>query len=170
MMKFSGILLILLFFTPTNNFAQDRVERQHRIKKSQFPTIKSDLTILGNKLKKLRYYKEVDSSKTTFSMKFKMGRLHYHIDYNKSGELINSGFRVKEVDVPEETLAKVQKYLSQNFEKAKIRRLWQEYPVQGGSEAEHFKTTSQNLIWFDAEGNLKRIRKSLPADHDRVLY
>lgn len=192
MMRCNILVVFLLLGCIT--FAQDQQEREHRIKKSQFPNLETNFKVIGAKMKKVRYYREVDSSKTTFAIKFKMDRLHYHINYDASGNLLNSGFRVKEIDVPQETYVKMKTYLSGNFEKSKVRRIWQQYPVgHNKTENDALKNTFQNLIlpsneyrlmvrakkqdkakdyelWFDSEGNLKRIRTVLPMNLDHVLY
>ena len=104
------------------------------------------------------------------------------------------GFNVKRVDIPEESFGRIANYLSQNFEKSKIRKMQQLYQTRGdGSPGKTIKNAFQNLmvpsmfykllvrgkkgdvptdysVMFDAEGNLAEIRKSLPANYDRVLY
>ncbi|MFK5973907.1 MAG: hypothetical protein QM485_11610 [Flavobacteriaceae bacterium] len=192
MMKYN--ILAVFLFLGCITFAQDRQEREHRIQKSQFPDLASDFMTLGHKMKKVRYYKEVDSSKTTYAVKFKLDRLYYHIQYNTSGNLINSGFRIKEIDIPQETYTKIKTYISDAFKRFKIRRIWQEYPIDNNKiKNEALKNTFQNLLlasneyrllvrakkqdkaedyelWFDSEGDLKRIRTALPTNLDRVLY
>lgn len=191
-MKYSVFLIFLFLHGLT--FAQDNPEREHRIKKSQFPVLQTDDSALGSKIKTRRYYKEVDSSQTTYSIKFKKDKLHYHLNYDAAGNLINSGFRVKEIDIPEETYTTIKSYLSATFEKIKVRGIWQEYPMRTTEvEAEILKKTFQNLmlpgnaykllirakkndkrqdyeLWFTADGEFTRMRKALPANFDRVLY
>ena len=170
-------------------FSQTKLEREHRIKKSQFPSLESDIMILGN-IRNLKYYKEVDSSNTTYTLKFRKGRMHYHIDYNEKGTLQNTGFTVKEVDIPMETYARIGAVLNANFDKIKIKYIQQRY---NGSSENVLKNTFQNLILpgntykimlrgkkmdkredyiaiFDAEGNLIKTTRALPANYDRVLY
>ena len=170
-------------------FSQTKLEREHRIKKSQFPSLESDIMILGN-IRNLKYYKEVDSSNTTYTLKFRKGRMHYHIDYNEKGTLQNTGFTVKEVDIPMETYASISAVLNANFDKVKIKYIQQCY---NGSSKNVLKNTFQNLILpgntykimlrgkkmdkredyiaiFDAEGNLIKTTRALPANYDRVLY
>ena len=170
-------------------FSQTKLEREHRIKKAQFPSLESDIMILGN-IRNLKYYKEVDSSNTTYTLKFRKGRMHYHIDYNEKGTLQNTGFTVKEVDIPMETYARISAVLNANFDKVKIKYIQQRY---NGSSKNVLKNTFQNLILpsntykimlrgkkvdkredyiaiFDAEGNLIKTTRALPANYDRVLY
>jgi hypothetical protein len=189
---------ILYFFllVSTFLFGQEKLEREHRVKKSQFPPIELTLESTGKVLKKIRYYREVDSAATNYSIKFKLGRLHYHFDYDSDGILINSGFRVKQIDIPMQTYKDLEDYLLHNFEKLKILRIFQEYPVRNGTNHTReaiVKSTFQNLLqpeneykvmihgtrkgvrndfelWFNAEGNFLRMRFALPRNLDRVLY
>ncbi|MEQ9580923.1 MAG: hypothetical protein RIM68_01990, partial [Arenibacter sp.] len=63
-MKYSFITLMLLLMLGLQCFSQSKLEREHRIKKSQFPSIDIDKLLLEN-TKHIRYYREVDSSKIT---------------------------------------------------------------------------------------------------------
>ncbi len=194
-MKRFRILYFLLLFC-SFLFAQEKLEREHRIKKSQFPTLELAIESTGHVLKQIRYYREVDSAGITYSLKFKSGRLHYHFDFDSAGILTNSGFRVQQVDIPMETYDKLEDYLTQNFDRIKIQRIFQEYPhidSTGRMTETGIKSTFQNLIlpenlykliiratrngkrndfelWFDSQGNFMRIRSALPSNLDRVLY
>jgi len=191
MMKFR--LFILLLFMGTVCFPQ-HIEREHRIRKSQFPTVDFGTMFNGIKTNKMRYYKEVDSLKTTYILKFKMARLHYSLSFDDTGKLKKSGFLVNEIDIPEETFQKIKAYLSDSFEKSRIKRIFQQYPVANAENAESVLTnTFQNLLlpgneyklivigkndkkyteydfWFTAAGSPIRKRQALPINHDHVLY
>lgn len=189
MMKYSYLALVLLMMLGPTCFSQTKLEREHRNKKAQFPSLESDIMILGN-VKNLKYYKEVDSSRTIFIMKFRQNKIQYHIDFNDKGVLQNTGFMVKEVDIPSDTYAQIEAYLRENFKSFKVRYIQQRYP---GTSKNILKNTFQNLILpintyklmfrgkkadkkedfiaiFDAEGNLTNIAVALPANYDRVLY
>lgn len=170
-------------------FSQTKLEREHRIKKSQFPTINLDDLPLED-TKNIRYYREVDTSKITYTLKFRKGRIYYHLDFNEKGTLQNTGFLVKEVDIPMETYASISAVLNANFDKIKIKFIQQRYNDFSGNV---LKNTFQNLILpgntykimlrgkkvdtredyiaiFDAEGNLIKTTRALPTNYDRVLY
>ena len=186
-------LFIVLLFMSTVCFPQ-HIEREHRIRKSQFPPVNIDLMSLDSKTNKIRYYKEVDSLETTYILKFKMARLNYSLSFDDNGKLNISGFRVNEIDIPEETFQKIKAYLSDSYEKSRIKRIFQQYPANNPENDESaLKNTFQNLLlpsnvyklivigkndkkkneydlWFSADGNLIRKRKALPMNHDRILY
>jgi len=146
MSKFKRVLVILLFSSGML-LAQNKYEREYRIRKSQFPTLQNDLMIIGQDTKQKRYYKEVDSLETTFILKFKKDRLNYFLSYNETGQLKESGFRVHEIDIPEDTFLKIDTYLSDSFEKTRIKRIFQLYQVTNLQSTESvLKNTFQNLI------------------------
>lgn len=185
---------LILFFITSLCQSQDIQEREHRIRKSQFPTMQLNSTILGPKIKQKRYYKEVDSLGITYFLKFKKDRLHYFLSFDQDGNLVNSGFRVTEVDIPEETYQEIKEYLSHSFEKFRVKRIFQEYPpTNTENDIPTLTDTFQNLIlpsnvyklivnieinkrrseldlWFRADGSLLRKRPALPMNHDRILY
>jgi len=174
--------------------AQNKYEREHQIKKSQFPPVEQRLLSANSKMKQQRFYKEVDSSQTTYTMKFKLDRLRYFMDFDQNGKLQNIGFRVKEVDIPSDAYSKIESYLTTHFDKVKIRRMHQEYMVlDEKANDKTLKDAFQNMLLpsnryrliiatkkngkrmenealFNAEGSLKMIRKTLPVNYDHVLY
>jgi hypothetical protein len=188
-------IFILVLLGSISSSAQNKIERQHRIKKTQFPS-KALKTISENNknVKRLKYYREIDTSQKTYTAKFKKARLFYEMNFNQNGKFESMGFKVKQVDIPEESFEHITNYIAQNFEKSKIRKMQQLYSINGnGSVDKTIKNAFQNLmvptmcykllirgkkvgtladysIMFDAEGNFAQIRKSLPTNHDRVLY
>lgn len=168
--------------------SQTAPEREHRIKRSQFPLVEAGL--VPAEAKNLKYYKEVDTSTTTYILKFRLKKMEYHMDMDELGQMRQLGFGVGEVDIPQETYALISDFLEDNFQKAKIRRILQFYP---GDSYNALKNAYQNLILpsntyqllfrgkrgkgskeyiatFDADGNILKIRDALPANFDRILY
>ena len=189
------LLFFAFFLSAFYSTAQERVERQHRIKKSQFPS--EALAIIdqnSSDIKRLKFYREVDTAQKTYTAKFKKSRLFYEIDFNQNGTFKSIGFNIKEVDVLEDSFQRISEYISRNFEKAKIRKMLQQYQKeQDESSEETIKKAFQNIIGddisykllvrgkkegqrsdyqiiFDSEGQFQQLRKSLPANYDRVLY
>lgn len=187
-MKYKLPLFFLLLTICSLGFSQTKPEREHRIKKSQFPSFEAG--VVPEESKNLKYYMEVDTSKTTYILKFRLKKMKYHIDMDELGQIRQLGFWVKEVDIPQETYARISDFLDGNFQKVKIKRILQHYP---GDSHTAQKNAYQNLILpnntyellfrgkqgmenkehiatFDAEGNFLKIREALPANFDRVLY
>ncbi|WP_247656527.1 hypothetical protein [Maribacter sp. MMG018] len=194
MMKYKIVLVSLLFFGGFAN-AQYKYEREHRIKKSQFPPaalqfINKDLT----DVKRLKYYKETDSTKISYEAKLKKDKLWYGMGFDENGVLNDIKIVIKPVDIPSETLERINAYLEKSFSKYKIKKLQQQYP---SSDSETLETTIRNAfqnlllpsinyeytvkgkkekgyldyeILFDAKGNFINLRKTPPPNYDHVLY
>ncbi len=186
---------MLLFSIGFLSFSQDKQERQYRIKKSQFPdTCKSFFFENIEHTKRVRYYKEVDTAQTNYTIKFKKDRLNYHIDFDQNNNLQCIGFRINEIDLPSDAYSQIESYMVSTFDKFKIRRIFQQYHISiKNKEDQLLKDAFQNMmlpstiyrvlvvgkkngrrhekeVLFDAEGNLKSIRNILPANFDRILY
>ena len=193
MKKFSS--LVLLVFLINAGMAQDKYEREYRIRKSQFP--EQAFTFLETYLKdakRLRFYKELDSAKTSYEAKFKKDRLFYSIEFDEEGLLEDVEILIMEVDIPNSSYQAMQEYLKSNFKKFRIRKIQQQYPLSAFQTVENtLEKAFQNLIdpkinyelivagkkdrdfqdyeiLFDSNGKFIRLRKSLPANYDHVLY
>lgn len=189
------VFLIVVFLVGCYSSAQEKVERQHRIKKSQFPSEALALiTQNSTELKRLKFYREVDTAQKTYTAKFKKSRLFYEIDFDQNGEFKSIAFNVKQVDVLEDSYQNIKEYLSQNFEKAKIRKMLQQYRKGIDDDSEKIiKNAFQNIInntisyrllirakkdgnsadykiTFNSDGEFEQLQKALPANYDRVLY
>lgn len=193
-MRYS-ICFFLLVFSVTTCFSQNKYEREHRILKKQFP--QEAMAFISQKLegaKRIRFYREIDSAKISYEAKFKKDRLHYSVEFNKLGELEDVEINIGQVDVPSESWEAIKVYLNRNFKRIRIKKIQQQYPVTADTPPEKtLYNAFQNLLLpsvnyeivfagkkemgfeefealFDAQGHFIRIRKSLPANYDHVLY
>lgn len=184
-----------MFFAGIPVLAQEKYEREFRIRKAQFPE-SAYTAVKGylNKTRRIRFYKEIDSSEQRFEIKFKKDRLHYSIEFDKNAKLEDVEIRVKEIDLPNASYSAIVSFLEATFEKHRIRKIQQQYPRDAfSSDTETLKKAFQNLllpqlkyeliilgkkeagyneyqVLFDSEGNFIRLRKALPANYDHVLY
>lgn len=194
MTKFRTLMIICLC-TTFIGFSQTKEEREHRILCGQFPknavkTVKEDL----EGVKQLKYYQEIEKTTTTFTAKFKKNKLFYRMDFNAKGDVQNIGYRIKEVDIPNEIYAVIDSTLTENFEKPKTRRMFQQYAKSDYTVSEEMiKTAFQNLLLpnieykflitgkkkgyrqyyeviFNATGEIKQMKESVAANYDHVLY
>ncbi|MRI01890.1 hypothetical protein GH721_15210 [Kriegella sp. EG-1] len=196
MMKYKNrILLLFTIFVCFSCVAQTKIERQHRIKKSQFPTNAIEtLTANSSDIKRVKYYQEIDTTQKTFTAKFKKSRLFYEMDFTTTGVFKSASFKIQAVDIPEDSYLKMSNYLSNNFENVKVQKMLQVYLMQTGQRVEKvIKNTFQNLmipnmnykllvrgklnkkktdieILFDASGNFIDQKELLPPNYDRILY
>ena len=187
-------LIFLLVFVWSSN-GQYKYEREYRIKKSQFPA--EAHAFIAEKLenaRKIRYYRETDSTKISYEAKFKVDKLHYSIEFDEKGRLEDVEILIKEVDIPNESFSAITAYLESNFSNYRLRRIQQQYPVNENETVEEtLRNAFQNLllptiryeimvagkmdngfedyeILFDYKGEFISMRKSLPFNHDHILY
>lgn len=175
--------------------AQARYEREHRIKKRDFP--EQAHALLANEIimmKRLRFYKETDSAKTSYKAKFKKDKLHYNIEFNSEGILEDIEIEVKEIDLPNDSFTSIKNYLNRSVSKYNIRKIQQQYHVKNKEEIKKtLKEAFQNLLLptvnyalivscktedgrvdykylFDSAGTFKEKRRLLPPNYDHILY
>lgn len=193
-MKFKYILYLLVG-TAQIASAQNKYEKELRIDKDDFPN--TSYLLIKDYLedaKRVRFYQETDSTKKSYEVKFKKGRLHYSVEFDEKGLLEDVEFKIKERDIPNETWETITFYLDENHSKYRVKKIQQQYPVRKGQPTdETLHNAFQNLILpevnyelvfsakesngfqeyealFDSEGQLIRIRKSFPPSYDHVLY
>jgi len=194
-MRYSILLFFIASITLSPCFGQTKYEREFRILKKQFP--ENALEYISEEIKgakRVRFYKETDSAKISFEAKFKKGKLDYSVEFDQNGKLEDVEISIKQVDIPNATWGNIQNYLVRTFKKFKVRKIQQQYPVSENETAKAtIKNAFQNLllpsinyelivsakknreyqqyeILFDAKGNLRKLRKSLPPNYDHVLY
>ena len=204
-MKFNYFFFFMLGIAQIT-LAQNKYESESRIDLDEFP-IKSYSLIQDylKDAKRVRFYQETensskqkqivpDSTKKSYEAKFKKGRLHYSVEFDKEGAPEDVEFKIKERDIPNDTWSTIQFYLNENHDKHRIKKMQQQYPVQKGQSTEKtLHNAFQNLILpevnyelvfsakesygfqeyealFNSEGQLILIRKSFPPSYDHVLY
>lgn len=185
--------LLLLSFAPAS--AQQKQEREFRIRKAQFPeSAREVIEPYLEDVRRLRYYKEIDSARSSFEMKFKHRRLHYSVEFTPEGELEDAEVLIKPVDIPNVSLDAIRTHLKETYGRYRIRKIQQQYPrASFNSDTQTLKNAFQNLllpeiryelviqtrqesglahfeILYDSEGRLLRIRESLPPNYNHVLY
>lgn len=196
MKKYKIVPLFMVLFTIVVSVqSQNKTEREHRIKKCQFPSnARSFLKDNLSDVKNLKFYKETDSSATDYVAKFKKEKLHYSMQFSDTGVLQVISFSVGKIDIPEDSWSEIQSDIDKEFDKYKIKRIWQRYAADSSETVETvLKNAFQNLllpeitykifvkgkvnraidmyeITYDANGSRLKKKKSLPANFDRVLY
>lgn len=192
MMKYS--LIVLFVCTGLGTLcAQEKQEHEYRIQKAAFPT--KAFEVIEGKLegaKRVKYYKEMDSAKISYEVKFKKNRLWYSVEFTEEGALEDIEIAIKEADIPNDSYATIRTYLKENFTSYRIQKIQQQY-IKESTVEQTLKHAFQNLmipslnyeliidgkkdkayqkfeILFDAEGKFKKSRKSLPPNYDHVLY
>jgi len=146
-MYVSRILVVLFLMFGILASAQKKYEREYRIKRSQFP--ESALAYIENDLKdvrRIRYYKEVDGDKTSYTAKFKRDRLKYGIEFDEEGQLVAMEILIKPIDIPDDVYDKITFYLDNNYNKHRVLKIQQQYPLGEENTEKTVKNAFQNLM------------------------
>lgn len=184
----------MLAFVFSTGFAQTKQEWEFRIDKDEFPSQSIDViaSYLQN-VKRLRFYKEIDGAKTSYELKFKKDKLFYSVEFDTNGKLEDIEFIIKKADIPLSSLENIQDYLSANHQKAKIKKIQQQYLFDENITKQQLKSAFQNLllpsiryeivistkeesgyhyyeITFSSDGEKLDSRKFLDSNYDHVLY
>ena len=192
--NYVNLILVSVFACCQLSSAQNKYEREFRIRKSQFPSTAHD--VINNNIvgaKHLRFYQENDNNKVGFTAKFKKDKLWYSIDFNNEGTLEKIDILINSTDIPNETYSNIEQYLNTIFSNYRIIKLKQQYYSNNDTLEKTFKKAFQNLILssniyeiviagkkergyldyeiqFDSDGNFNNIRTALPSNYDHVLY
>ncbi|MFT6370660.1 MAG: hypothetical protein ACJAWH_001744 [Maribacter sp.] len=190
-----------LFITPilvlyaSFSFAQNKYEREFRIKKDQFPASAIDFLDTHIKdRKRLKFYKETDGTKGSYEAKFKKDRLWYSMEFDIDGTLEDIEITIEPLDIPSEVLANITMYFNKAFSKHRVKKIQQQYLASVEEKSRKtLRNAFQNLlipslnyeiivsgkedksyldyeILFDAQGNFINRKKQLPPNYDHVLY
>ncbi len=194
-MRYRLFLLILFCFGLLPLQAQVKYEREYRIKKSQFPAEALELMKSYTEgARRVRFYREIDSNRSSYEIKFKLSRLNYSVEFNPQGILEDVEVRIQPVDLPESSWQAISRDLNQRFKNHKVRKIQQQYPREAfADDTTTLRNAFQNLLLpeiryelivraresdgyldyellYDAEGHFLNLRKSLPPNYDHVLY
>ncbi|SDQ08589.1 hypothetical protein [Flagellimonas zhangzhouensis] len=193
-MKFNFLLIFTLFITQFF-CAQNKYEKETRIDKADFPENAYSLleTHLEN-ARRIRFYKEIDSTKQSFEVKFKKRKLHYSVEFDPQGTLEDVEFEIDVVDIPEDNWMTIENYLKSNHNKYRVKKIQQQHPtLTDENPKETLRKAFQNLILpeinyeiifsaktekgfqayealFNSVGKLITLRKSYPPNYDHILY
>jgi signal recognition particle GTPase len=192
---FKIFIPLILVLCTCFSFAQNKYEREFRIRKGQFPTTAKNLldTHVKN-VKRLKFYKETDSTKSSYEAKFKKERLWYSMEFDVDGALEDIEITIESLDIPSDVLSNITTYLNKAFSKHRVKKIQQQYLASAEEKLQKtLRNAFQNLlipslnyeiivsgkenrnyleyeILFDAQGNFINRRKQLPPIFDHVLY
>lgn len=195
MMKFRAVCILFVFSGLYPLWGQVKYEREFRIRKEQFPEVALEMMEPHmDDVRRLRFYKEIDSNRSSYELKFKKARLHYSVEFNPEGVLEDVEVQIKPVDLPDSSWEAIGQDLQQRFTRYKVRKIQQQYPRGSfNSDEQTLQKAFQNLlvperryelivqartddgfrdfeILYDSEGGFLNLRKSLPPNYDHVLY
>lgn len=135
MYKFKFLLFLIVFSVVSNLFAQDKFEKESRIKRNDVPA-KALLFIDSlNYNTKIKWYKEEGLTSISIEAKFKYNKTRYSIEFDTLGNIEDVEIEVSWPDVESELSKSITKQLKLDCSKYKIVKIQRQFT---GSENDLF--------------------------------
>ena len=125
-MKKLTIVLMSLCFS-IQFFAQQKFEKEYRVKEADVPKIASDFTNAINFKKRLKWYAEESNDGKTFEAKVCHNKNLYSIEFSNTGKLLDIEKKIKSRKFDTEIANKIANYLKANYTKFKIKKIQIQY-------------------------------------------
>lgn len=187
--------LFICCFITCQSMAQKKYEKESRISEKEFPTnAERLLQKYLHDAKRIRFYKETDSSKTSYEAKFKKYGKKYSIEFDADGTLEDIEIEMKFKELPDKVQEVISSYLMQNFKKYTIKKLQKQYYYKKGTDLIKLTETAftegdsdfinyEMVIWrsqekesgmaeltFNKNGEFLTERPFAQASYDHILY
>ena len=124
-----SIFLFLLLQIPFS-FAQQKLEKESRIKSNEVPQAALDFVDQLNFSKKIKWYKEEGLNKTSLEAKTKHEKRKYSVEFNSSGEIEDIEIKVGWNTLPPATQKNITEYLQSKYDKYKLKKIQIQYSGQ----------------------------------------
>lgn len=109
-------------------FSQKKYEKESRISENEFPKSAAELLeVYTRDAKRLRFYRETDSSKISFEAKFKLEGKKYSVEFNSDSILEDVEIEISFRKLPEALKQKISSHLEDNSEKYSIKKVQKQY-------------------------------------------
>lgn len=194
-MNLRALSIFLFYFFVSTASGQTKAEKEERIALSELPvTMQRISSQLPKKIKKIRYYREIDGTKISYEIKLKYKGKNFSIEFNKEGILEDIEIDIKTRDIKEPSKAKLKKYFHANFSKSVWQKIQEQYVFEQpgnqeefilkllGSQKGHYpnyeiiaqlkkdnKLTLKEML-FSFEGVLMYEREVEPESYGHVMY
>jgi hypothetical protein len=175
--------------------AQKKYEKEIRVSKSEFP--ETALRMLDKhtaKAKRVRFFRETDSSKTSYEVKFKFEGKKYSVEFTKNGDLEDIEIDIHLRQLPAMLKKKINSFCIEKYRKYAIKKIQKQYFCSTPNDASAvFKTAISNtdsefinyevVVWrsvkndsgmveliFSKKGELLNERPFSQSSYDHILY
>ncbi|WP_420570712.1 hypothetical protein [Kordia sp.] len=195
-MRYWCFLLFVCFSfccTAQNSFKH---EKEERIEKKLFPKNALELLnkTLPQKVKRIKYYKEQDSTKISYETKLKYKGRKYSIEFSKNGVLEDVEITIKQKHIPPKTLEMIKKYMYNSYASFRFKKIQRQYKNNARIDAENtinnafsndknspfsyeiiaeVKTKKKRYfieITFTKDGDFELKRTIIQSSYDHILY
>jgi hypothetical protein len=174
---------------------QTKNEKEVRVQLSEFPELtQNTVNALPKDCKRIKFYKETDSDKLSFEVKFKYHKQRYSIEFSETGQIEDIEIITKFKNIAVSTKSKIKDYLNQSYSKHKFIKIQRQYVYSSDGDTSLFLTNvlseqpslphnfeiiaevkSKKLrdireFTFNNQGTFINSRILIPTSYEHVLY
>lgn len=155
-MRISVISIFLIVFSVSNNiFAQEKFEKESRIKQKDVPSEALLFTDSLNSNTKIKWFREEGMTRKSIEAKFKQNNARYSIEFDTLGNIEDVEIEVNWQDIEPEIRDSVSVQLTLNCSKYKIVKVQKQFTgnvndlfslLKTGKKSEHLKIKYEIIV------------------------
>lgn len=188
-------IFTLLFFGMITGslFAQDKIERELRVKEKEVPKDAREwLVDAFESTKKPKWYQEVFESGYSYEAKFKLKGKFYSVEFDSLGRIQDVEIEMDVEELPKEVRTGLEDYLSADYKSSDIKRIQIQYSGEADDLEDFFEENSlegiltryeiefigldeagASELWeglFSEEGKLMNKRKIILTPSENLIF
>jgi hypothetical protein len=183
---------ILFIMLSLNLIAQDKIEREYRIKREKVPELALKwFDEAFPETGKVNWYFEESSGKGSYEAKFKWEGRKYSVEFDTTGYVEDIEIDIPWKKIPVETRKNLEVFFESNYSRHKLMKIQKQHTaspevlldfILNGNlnglairyEIEyHGKSETENELWeglFNSEGNPEKVRKIILAPTNNLEF
>jgi len=144
MYKFKFLIFLIVFFVSYNLFAQDKFEKESRIKPKDVPSKALSFIDSLKMDTKVKWYLEEGLNKKSIEAKYKQNKVSYSIEFDSLGKIEDIEIEVNWGDLESSLRESISSQLQQNCSSHRIEKVQRQFT---GSENDLFTLLNTRIIF-----------------------
>jgi hypothetical protein len=144
MYKFKFLIFLIVFFVSYNLFAQDKFEKESRIKPKDVPSKALSFIDSLKMDTKVKWYLEEGLNKKSIEAKYKQNKVSYSIEFDSLGKIEDIEIEVNWGDLESGLRESISSQLQQNCSSHRIEKVQRQFT---GSENDLFTLLNTRIIF-----------------------
>jgi len=144
MYKFKFLIFLIVFFVSYNLFAQDKFEKESRIKPKDVPSKALSFIDSLKMDTKVKWYLEEGLNKKSIEAKYKQNKVSYSIEFDSLGMIEDIEIEVNWGDLESSLRESISSQLQQNCSSHRIEKVQRQFT---GSENDLFTLLNTRIIF-----------------------
>ncbi|MHA7129102.1 hypothetical protein [Algoriphagus namhaensis] len=136
---FTTLFLFIILLTFSEAFAQDKVEREMRIKSREVPAAAKEwLDDAFEEKKKPKWYKEIFEEGYSYEAKFDYRGKYHSVEFDSLGNVQDVEIEMEMSELDQDVRRNIQSYLEENFSRFKVLKIQIQYSGEEGDLEDFF--------------------------------